>query len=569
MSNSFSNLWPFLATTAFIAMLGIATWRQPNRPGRRYFGLLVSTWMIWAAATTLELSAWSDEVRFTSAQLQIFCALLGSSFELFFVLEYTGQRKWLTPRFIAMCILPAFLFESLALTNTYHHLIWANFSYGAEVIQVRGPLAWIGIIYSYLLWFINISMLAGSLLRSHAFSKPILLMLFGQAFPRIAFLIARPELTNFSPLQLSILASNLTALAYFVALFNYRLLRVTPVASDAVLERMAFGLIVLDAEDHVVELNPAAKALLGLPLSITLGQTASQTLGAWWGHILPLIADEAVSQELVLGEGIEQRVFEVNSLPLIHPSGWRFGRVVVLNDTTPAWRARKMVAQQQWAQAILQEREQLAQELHDGLSQNLGFLNLQAQAAQVYLQTGQEGPVQSCLDRLVEVSLKMQDETRELISNLMIVGLPAEGFVPTLRQTLTNFEKHTGLRTILEIDKEAQSLCNPDILEPAVIVQLLRITQEALANVRKHAQHPSRVVVRLVSEKCQLRLIILDDGAGFDLASIQPGDGKHFGLQIMRQRAARIGAQFSIFSNIGQGTRVELYLPVSGARNEV
>lgn len=151
---------------------------------------------------------------------------------------------------------------------------------------------------------------------------------------------------------------------------------------------------------------------------------------------------------------------------------------------------------------------------------------------------------------------------RELIGNLLAVSLPSEGFCSALRQTVARFEEQTGLVAALDIASDENDLCDPAVLSPATGVQLLRIVQEALANVRRYAGRPSRVNVRLKAAAGQLRLVVEDNGAGFEL----DGSGvasDHFGLQVMRQRAARLGGELTVHSAVGQGTRVEVCLPLN------
>jgi two-component system nitrate/nitrite sensor histidine kinase NarX len=93
-------------------------------------------------------------------------------------------------------------------------------------------------------------------------------------------------------------------------------------------------------------------------------------------------------------------------------------------------------------------------------------------------------------------------------------------------------------------------------------VQVLRILQESLANVRKHAGGPCQVSVRLKADAGQFQMTIVDDGPGFDLALADPG-GKHLGLQVMGKRAERIGGQLAVHSAPGRGTRVEVCVPLA------
>ena len=237
------------------------------------------------------------------------------------------------------------------------------------------------------------------------------------------------------------------------------------------------------------------------------------------------------------------------------------GHLLLLHDVTEQRRAQAQMSARQWAQAVLQEREQLALELHDGLSQSLAFLNVQAQAAQLYLRGGQGQAAQDSLDRLAQVALEVQGDTRELIGNLLTISLPSEGFCSALRHVVTRFEEQNGLHVSLDIEHDAEAGCDSSVLPPATGVQLLRIVQEALANVRKHAVGPTQISVRLQAQTGQLQLTVEDNGAGFDPA--QTGaDGKRFGLQVMRQRAERIGGQLAVHSVPGQGTRVEMCVPL-------
>jgi signal transduction histidine kinase len=265
---------------------------------------------------------------------------------------------------------------------------------------------------------------------------------------------------------------------------------------------------------------------------------------------------------LIMGSETRQQVFEASCQPVMHANGWIMGYVFVLHDITSAWSSRQQLAQQQWTEATRQERQQLAEDLHDGLSQKLAFINLQSQAAQVFLKTGQSEEAQTCLSRLVDETRQMQGNMRESIGDLMVDNLTFVGFMSALRQILTSFENQTGQRAVLILDADTEGCWDSDILEPMVTVQLLRIIQEALANVRQHAQNVREVEVKLARNERQMQVTIIDDGSGFDMSAVRLSDSKHFGLYIMQKRATRIGAQFFLHSQINLGTVVEIKIPL-------
>jgi signal transduction histidine kinase len=579
MADLLNQPWPYLAVATLAALIGWYVLKQPRRPGTRYFVWIVGVWLVWALAAALQTVVESPELRYVFWVLQSLCALLGGPLELIFVLEYTGNEHWLARRSLLLIFLPALLFVALAFFLP--GLLTSNvYQFGVPVIRGSPLLKWGLFLYVLILELITLGLLIACMLRAPAFWAPILLIALGRIIPTIGFVMFDSQWITVSPIQATILFTSVAMLAYFVALYNFGLLRVMPVARDMVISHMPYSLIVLDAENRLVDFNLAAQTLPDLPHlpgqlgKLKLQQAASGALGDWWNRISSLIGPEPVSQDVVVRKDSADLIFQVISLPLLQASGWRMGQVFVLEDVTQTRQAQRQQAQALWAQATLEEREQLAHELHDGLSQSLAFLNFQSQAAQVYLQSGQSDAAQASLVRLSEAAGEIQAETRDLISSLLSVSQPAENFCDTLRQILAGFEGQTGLAVHLEMEvhppastnvgETMETLCDPTRLPPPAAVQLVRITQETLANVRRHARGASQVSVALKVRDGQICLTIADDGAGFDPAA-QRGDGKHFGLQIVQQRAARIGGQVSVDAAPGKGVRIEVRAPLSAS----
>ena len=127
----------------------------------------------------------------------------------------------------------------------------------------------------------------------------------------------------------------------------------------------------------------------------------------------------------------------------MQPSGWRMGRAFILEDITQARQAQHELAQLKWAQATLEERELLGDELHDNFSQNLAFINLQAQTAQLYIQSQQEELARASIFRLAEATGQIQEDTREMIDHLLSVSKPSKNFCTTLHQMLSSFQTQT------------------------------------------------------------------------------------------------------------------------------
>ena len=202
--------------------------------------------------------------------------------------------------------------------------------------------------------------------------------------------------------------------------------------------------------------------------------------------------------------------------------------------------------------AVSGERHHLSRELHDSIAQSLAFLKIQVQLMRDAMQSQDKGVMQNVLEEIDTGVRECYGDVRELLVHFR-TRANAEDIEPALATTLRKFELQTGLRTALVVTGYAVPLA------PDVQIQVLHIVQEALSNARKHAR-ASQVWVRVEQQPVWV-FEVCDDGAGFD-ADCGHIDDTHVGLQIMAERAQRIGAQLRIQSSPGKGCLVRLTLAV-------
>jgi signal transduction histidine kinase len=196
----------------------------------------------------------------------------------------------------------------------------------------------------------------------------------------------------------------------------------------------------------------------------------------------------------------------------------------------------------------LEERQRLARELHDSVSQAIYSVTLYTKAASRLLADGESATVATYLDEVSNIAREALQEMRLLIFELRPPVLDQEGLVAALRARLEAVEGRAGLETTLEVEGIGRL--------PADIEHVLyRIGQEALTNALKHAQARS-VSVALRRMRGMVTLTIADDGAGFDPTAT----GGHGGLGLlgMMERAAQVGGQLRVESTPGAGTRVQV-----------
>ena len=200
--------------------------------------------------------------------------------------------------------------------------------------------------------------------------------------------------------------------------------------------------------------------------------------------------------------------------------------------------------------AVLEERSRIAREMHDSLAQILGYLGLEMQTLEALTRQHDEATVLAQLAEARALIKSAQADVRENILSLRTTLAEGAGFVTALKQYVEEFGLQAGIATQVKADEVFD-------LSPLAQTQAVRIVQEALTNVRKHARAGHVCVCLKAAGDC-LTITICDDGIGIPNHNERNG---HFGLQTMRERAESIGGSLRITSSPGLGTTIHVQLP--------
>jgi signal transduction histidine kinase len=207
--------------------------------------------------------------------------------------------------------------------------------------------------------------------------------------------------------------------------------------------------------------------------------------------------------------------------------------------------------------AIVEERERIARELHDGMAQVLGYVNTKAIAIRLLLKNQQIDQAERNLQQLEDATRGLFVDVREAILDLKMAG-QSGGLIGGLQEYAVQFSRLSDIPVKVTVAPEVRALQ----LLPEIELQLLRISQEALTNVRKHASAArAEVSLRVIDQ--QLAITISDEGRGFEPDGLRPERDLSFGLTSMRERAAAIGAEFDLNTRPGVGTTLTIRLPLT------
>jgi two-component system nitrate/nitrite sensor histidine kinase NarX len=204
--------------------------------------------------------------------------------------------------------------------------------------------------------------------------------------------------------------------------------------------------------------------------------------------------------------------------------------------------------------ASIEERNRIARDLHDGLAQSINYIGLKTQLVKELYQAGESGQVQLEIERIGWAAEQARADVREVL-----YGLRHTENDRSLILALTDLVRRTADLSGLKLNLITSPLAEWPPLSLNTQIQLLRIVQEALSNVQKHSQANQAEVKAIYQPEAQLIcLSVCDNGVGFAPEEVKPNKSHGLGLNIMRERANRLGATLKISSQVGRNTEVKI-----------
>nr|WP_290221272.1 histidine kinase N-terminal 7TM domain-containing protein [Trichocoleus desertorum] len=327
-----------LGLTALISLVAAyAAWqRRTTAPASKPFLLMMLAIAGYATVAALEAAATTLSSKILWSKLEYVGS--GSVITLFliFATHFTHRKNWLTPKTLAWLWVVPILNVILVMTNSWHRWVWTGFLWSSAssnlLIYQHGPgFFWImACVYAYTL--------AGAFLLLKAALRPSLLYrrqaIMALASAMIPLIGGSAYMLNLTPPGLNItpMSFMLSGLIYSANLFRFQLFDLVPVARDTLVESMSDGVLVLDQQNRVVDINPAARELLGTTVAC-VGQPAAKSL--WqWQDIARRCYDSGDHRLAIAREGKPLRYIELRTTPLRDRTQQLTGRLIVLRDVT-------------------------------------------------------------------------------------------------------------------------------------------------------------------------------------------------------------------------------------------
>jgi signal transduction histidine kinase len=328
---------------------------------------------------------------------------------------------------------------------------------------------------------------------------------------------------------------------------------ILPVALDSVTKNMLEGLLIVDEDGYIIEINSTAKsALAGLPAFS--GGSFTDVIDTW-----PALGNLSENDRFSIVEAIREYnnktyYYQVEQI-LLQSKRNILGKILLFENITQQKQDESKTMEQQKVLAVLTERNRLSREIHDSQGQIPGYVKVETQIIELFLQKGQLTEAVAQLEQLGEVVDTAFNEARESITGLKLNSAEWD-FYKTLHEWLKRFQRSSGIAIIYN----EPNYIPPNAMSPGSEVQLLRMIQEVLTNARKHSG-ASQVKVVLAFLDDWMQVTITDNGCGFDVED--HNRFAKFGLTILQERAAEIGGTCKIRSRLTQGTTVSIGVPLT------
>jgi len=326
------------------AAIGAIAWRRRNAPGARMMAISMLALTVWSLCYGF---VWMN----TALARQIFwmnvmyfgVVVIPLSF-LVLVLQVTQREQWLTrQRFLLLCVEPV-LMLIIIWTDKYHHLFRTSaidyvIGHLTYLHWIRGPLYWFNVVYSYSLLLACVILLARTFLRgSPLYRSQIGALLVGACIPWIGNFLSIMRLLPLRELDVTPIAFGISGITFYYALFYQRMFDLLPVARSLLIEHISDGLMVVDKNFRILDINPAGEKLLDVKEHDVIGKDGLR-LFPDWKDISELLTDsDQEMQGEIPGRTNRSRYYDLKITPLKNKRTTS-GYLILFRDISDRWKA--------------------------------------------------------------------------------------------------------------------------------------------------------------------------------------------------------------------------------------
>lgn len=340
MQYDFQNLSNLLFFTVIVAgITAVAIWRRRSTRGVLWLFYLEISTAVWTFGIALESAAMTIPLKFFWSKIAYLGTTTVGPFFLLFAYEYSQQPRLSNQKILLTLLIIPILTNLLAFTNEFHNLIWTGLTISPVSnlgIYEHGVFFWLFVIgYSYLTFLVGFVILIRSFYQINAiYRMQYLLVILAALIPFIGNVISLVGLSPIEGLDLSPPAFAISGILVSWSLLRFNLFKLVPIARSQIFDNIRDGLLILDAENRIVDANPSIQKIINQKLSSLIGVSIADL-----AHRIPELAhiqgrEQETVDEVPLNFDNEARYFEIRA-NLLDPevSGYS-GKSIIFHDIT-------------------------------------------------------------------------------------------------------------------------------------------------------------------------------------------------------------------------------------------
>jgi len=579
-----------LVSTAVSATIVVITWRRRAAPGASGLALLTLSFTVWAFTYAIRWISASEPAQYFWLNATYFGVVTTPFFFTIFALQFTNRTHWLTRRNLILLSIEPLLTLVLLWTDNWHGLFYGGLRSTGAILN-GGPWFWFNLIYSYVLNFMMLGLFIQAYWRaSHLYRRQAGLVLVGVLIPFLGNMLSLGGFNPFPDLDLTPIMFIISGLVYAYGLFSNQLMDVLPIARDKLMEDMRDGLIVLDVQNRIVDINPAAQEMSGIS-SGWIGKPA-QTAFAAWADLGDIYSATVETRMEIRISQTPPRDVEIRLSPLFNARKNLNGRLILLQDITVRKQAEETIrsyaadlerrVEERTAELVAANRAKDAflaaasHELRTPLSAIMGSSGI--------LLEGLRGPLNQKQAESIQVIETSAARLLSLVNDIMDVAILETGKIDLYPATV---RVEDICQASLRLGNEAAARKSqtvtyvPAIGDPVIKTDQKRLNQilnNLLSNAVKFTPVGGKITLQVETDEVNhlIQFSISDSGIGIlpqDMEKLfkpfvqidnklsRQYEGTGLGLAITKKLVDLLGGNIQVKTEAGQGSCFIITLP--------
>lgn len=335
----FSTYIVLLIISAALTFSASLIARKRKAPGSSTLTALLVALSMWSAFSAAQYIQEGFAAKFFWLNVMVVPVAAVPILFMNFILKFSGNTVWFTRRTLIAFFVFSIAFIILQWTNSYHHLVLASVQLveqdGFPVLEIqRGPIYFVNLALAYSTVTIGtLTLIREALRASHLYRNQYRLLLLGCIIPFAFSIYSQIEYISFSSLDISPISFGITGVMFVAATLRTHFMDLIPVARSHLVEKMGDGVLVLDAQNRIADLNPAMEVLLAERAQELLGKCAYEVFGGWVEKTSPIFGDFDLKTEVRIPSS-PSHILDLRMTPLYDKNGQVNGRLLVFRDIT-------------------------------------------------------------------------------------------------------------------------------------------------------------------------------------------------------------------------------------------